>query len=86
MNVFSRYSPRRYFTNDIGERVLIGLSVQETLEFEALDERVSLPGPNWERVGNRNGPIVDEQRRWNELYKKHKIAWQDWLANSNPPR
>ncbi len=29
--------PRRYFVDKSGRRVLIGLSIEETLEFETLD-------------------------------------------------
>jgi hypothetical protein len=83
MNMLSRYSPRRYFINEIGERVLIGLTVQETQEFEALDERINQPGLDGQQAESRASPIVDEQRRWHELYKKHKVAWQGWLENSS---
>ena len=33
------HSPRRYFVDDNGHRVLIGLAVEETFEFEALDNQ-----------------------------------------------
>jgi hypothetical protein len=53
-----RNAPRRYFVDRQGHRVLIGLSLDETAEFEALD----LPSMNadhsviehGERRGRRN--------------------------------
>jgi hypothetical protein len=66
-------SPRRYFVDGAGRRVLIGLSVAETLEFEELDSAAfesSLAGP-------RDGT---QEARWRELYFKHHQAWRDWIT------
>ena len=40
MTDFGDHSPRRYFVDENGRRVLIGLTIEETFEFETLD---SLP-------------------------------------------
>jgi hypothetical protein len=40
MTDFGGHSPRRYFVDKEGRYVLIGLTIDETFEFEALD---SLP-------------------------------------------
>jgi hypothetical protein len=37
MTDLAGHSPRRYFVDEHGQRVLIGLNVAETLEFETLD-------------------------------------------------
>jgi hypothetical protein len=36
------HSPRRYFVDKDGRRVLIGLTIEETLEFETLDSLLAL--------------------------------------------
>lgn len=65
--------PRRYLVNGEGHRVLIGLTREETSEFESLEafaEGLSSPG------------AADANLRWAELYEKHDRAWQCWLAKS----
>ncbi len=37
MTDFGDHSPRRYFVDENGQRVLIGLTVEETTEFDTLD-------------------------------------------------
>jgi hypothetical protein len=68
---------RRYFVDAGGQRVLIGLTLEETFEFERLD---SQPVANLEdrRVVRDKGvlwPVTGEQR-WQELYAKHEGAWK----------
>ena len=65
-------SPRRYCVNGDGWRVLVGLTFQETLEFEALD---ALPTGHeaW-----REQATDARQQRWAELYAKHETAWREW--------
>lgn len=64
--------PRRYFFNGEG-RVIVGLTLVETSEFEALDRRKGdSPLPN-------DGFSV---KRWQELYDKHSAAWDAWMAAS----
>jgi len=72
-----RHAPRRYFVDAQGHRVLIGLSSDETAEFEALDLS-SLAGgvsPSTdEGIGGEN------EVRWLELYLKHEGAWRSWIT------
>jgi hypothetical protein len=76
----TRNAPRRYFVDAEGHRVLIGLSLAETAEFEALD---LLPKETVE-VGGIDGAAVDV--RWLELYSKHEEAWRAWMAQSQAER
>lgn len=67
-------APRRYFVDGGGRRVLIGLTPEETFEFERLDSEVAADGCDvW--------PAAGEQRRL-ELYEKHQGAWKAWMAQS----
>ena len=69
-------APRRYFVDAVGRRVLIGLTHEETFEFERLDSLA----PNDEH-GRQLRPTTGEQR-WLELYSKHEDAWKAWIAQS----
>jgi hypothetical protein len=65
--------PKRYRIDENGRRVLIGLSIEETFEFETLasDETGAL-------VAWRDGvPITSREKRWLELYQKHDVAWRE---------
>ena len=76
-------APRRYFVDAGGRRVLIGLTLEETFEFELLDSqpaavladdrRVGEGGVRWQRA---------DERRWDELYAKHDGAWKAWMAQN----
>ncbi|PDT87336.1 hypothetical protein CO669_26140 [Bradyrhizobium sp. Y36] len=74
-------APRRYIVDGAGQRVLVGLTISETVEFEALDN----PGA---RLGVDllvEPPHVRQDRhgeRWLELYVKHERAWHDWMAET----
>lgn len=75
------HSPRRYFI----DRVLIGLTIEETFEFETLD---SLPpdesGNDMEWEGRR--PASTREERWLELYTKHDEAWRAWMVSTSADR
>ncbi|MGY3346731.1 MULTISPECIES: hypothetical protein [unclassified Bradyrhizobium] len=74
-----RHAPRRYFVDAQGHRVLIGLSSNETAEFEALDSPSvarDVPPAAGESVGS------DSEVRWLELYLKHEGAWRTWITES----
>ena len=78
-------APRRYFVDAVGRRVLIGLTPEETFEFERLD---SEPGGGrtesmWIECGSRPAP---GEQRWLELYAKHEDAWKIWMAQSRVDR
>lgn len=77
------YSPRRYFAEKDGQRVLIGLTIEETLEFENLD-RLSASddfGGHVARHADGAAPTA-RQKRWLELYAKHDAAWRVWLVET----
>ncbi|MGY4615535.1 hypothetical protein ACVWZ4_000762 [Bradyrhizobium sp. USDA 4472] len=76
-------APRRYFVDAGGRRVLIGLTFEETCEFERLDSQ-ALPGQEdgpMARDGSVLCPVVGQQR-WQELYSKHEGAWKAWVAQN----
>lgn len=77
-------APRRYFVDGGGHRVLIGLTREETFEFERLDsEQASGRGPG---SGGHNFWPDAGQRRRRELYEKHEGAWKVWVAQSRTKR
>ncbi len=70
----------RYEIDALGNRVLIGLSAEETEEFVRLDAIISERGPplqitldEWYRP---------EESRWLELYEKHETARRPFLKSS----
>ena len=79
-------APRRYFVDESGHRVMIGLSCEETTEFEMLDGADLLAGDGREEVcdgRSRDGRSRDgRERRWSELYYKHDEAWRLWIAQN----
>lgn len=79
-------APRRYFVDAQGHRVLIGLSLEETAEFEALDiapkETVQIAA---ETCTGKGAAAVDDVR-WLELYSKHEGAWRAWITQSQAAR
>jgi hypothetical protein len=73
-------SPRRYCVDGEGQRVLVGLTFQETLEFEALD---TIPA---DRAYTRPEACREEakdtrKQRWVQLYTKHETAWREWKVS-----
>ena len=71
------FFPRRYYIDGDGRRVLIGLSVEETKEFEFLEE------PDGS-VGLSNETKLKHRERWLELYRLHQLAWEKWRAKTSP--
>lgn len=76
-------APRRYFVDAGGRRVLIGLTFEETFEFERLDSQpvTGLADGHAVRDGGVLWPATGE-RRWQELYAKHEGAWKAWMAQN----
>jgi hypothetical protein len=80
-------APRRYFRDNNGQRVLIGLTIEETLEFETLDGP-----PEFDDAGSRTARRPDgraattREQRWLELYVKHDEAWKTWLVETRGDR
>lgn len=76
-------APRRYFVDGVGRRVLIGLSLDETFEFERLDSRsASVEAGEFAGQGQVVLPTEANDQRWQELYAKHEGAWKVWIAQS----
>ena len=71
-------APRRYFVDGQGKRVLIGLSLPETAEFEALD----ITSGETVQIGPGDGAAAAQEARLFELYSKHQEAWRAWIAQS----
>jgi hypothetical protein len=80
------FAPRRYYVDNRSQRVLVGLTVQETAEFELLDCLV----PNdvgTKAVQDDRGPAltINQAQRWLELYRRHDAAWKTWLLDASSP-
>src|SRR4030081_1574276 len=87
MTDFGDHSPRRYFVDGSGRRVLIGLTIEETFEFETLDNLPALDEPGGQVAQDENGaPIATREKRWRELYRKHDIAWTEWKTRAHADR
>lgn len=84
-DVRNNNAPRRYFVDAVGRRVLIGLTPEETFEFERLDS-----APDDGRTEaiwiERSVQPAPGERRWLELYAKHEDAWKVWMARSRADR
>ena len=80
-------SPRRYFVDKNGRRVLIGLTIEETLEFERLDSLPALDDSGNHVAWDENGvPVTTWEKRWLELYGKHDQAWRQWMVETYADR
>jgi hypothetical protein len=79
-------APRRYFLDGQGHRVLIGLSPDETAEFEALDLSSVEAASELSRDRISEEPAGADEVRWLELYSKHESAWQAWMVQSRVER
>jgi hypothetical protein len=64
-----RLFPRRYYVDDEGRRVLIGLTIEQTRDFEQLGTPDT--SPDVDRANLKHG-------RWLELYRMHQQAWEIW--------
>ncbi|GKQ50007.1 hypothetical protein [Bradyrhizobium sp. Ce-3] len=83
MSELRGHSPRRYVVDVSGQRVLVGLTLEETSEFEGLDS--SLPALA-ERADQDPGLVPSAgEGRWLELYDKHDKAWIKWKADLRAP-
>ncbi|ULK95929.1 hypothetical protein [Bradyrhizobium sp. I71] len=73
-------APRRYFVDKGGRRVLIGLTFEETFEFERLDRQPAADLPDSQVTRDGSGLWHFAGERWQELYSKHEGAWKAWMA------
>jgi hypothetical protein len=87
MSDLADHLPRRYFVDERGRRVLIGLTIEETLEFETLDNLPALTEGGdcaaWDVDGK---PTTLREKRWLELYSKHDEAWRQWMVRTSADR
>ncbi|MFK4505550.1 hypothetical protein IQ17_04278 [Bradyrhizobium daqingense] len=74
-------APRRYIVDGAGQRVLVGLTISETIEFEALDKPDTRPGADLLGEAARIRQARHGER-WVELYFKHERAWNAWMAQT----
>jgi hypothetical protein len=72
--------PKRYGTDKDGRRILIGLSIEETFEFETLDDLSPLDETGTDIAWRDGVPISSREKRWLELYQKHDDAWRALVA------
>ena len=87
MTDFGDQPPRRYFVDKLGRRVLIGLSLEETTEFETLDSLPALDQSGNHMTWGGNGvPTTTREKRWLQLYSKHDEAWRQWMAETYADR
>jgi hypothetical protein len=67
-----------YILDGDGNRILIGLTIDETREFERLDELIS----DLTSARTDDGRSISE-RRWLVLYDKHESAVRAYLSIEN---
>lgn len=82
----SSNAPRRYVGDGTGRHVLIGLTYEETLEFQRLDSRQAGRVGGRTDAGRNDLRPADEELRWLELYTKHDNSWKRWVAASRIER
>lgn len=79
--------PRRYFVDKNGRRVLIGLTIEETFEFETLDSLPAVDEAGHHVAWDEDGiPTTAREQRWLELYSKHDRAWREWMVETSADR
>jgi hypothetical protein len=66
-----------YILDVAGNRILIGLTLVETREFERLDELILSLGPATTNARSRS------ERRWLMLYDRHEAAARIYLSTEN---
>ena len=70
-----------YVLDADGKRILIGLTLDETREFECLDELIS----RLSSASTSDSRSLNE-RRWLVLYDKHEAAAPTYLSSQNAKR
>jgi|SRR5450756_334341 len=83
--------PRRYEIDGDGRIVLVGLSSDETLEFEVLEQSIADNSDGGEAKAQ---PALEPVLHWLELYHRHYAAMNkvppatesDFASNSSPLR
>ena len=78
--------PKRYYLDESGRQYLVGLSVEETIEFETIGDTAALDDSGWRLPWQEDVPITPRKKRWLELYQKHQRAWWALVAAVANPR
>ncbi len=74
-----RWFKNRYGLDRQGQRVLLGLSFEETSEFERLDASLPFDGLHvWPDLSEEI-PLLPIEVRWRELWAKHEAAIRERL-------
>jgi hypothetical protein len=71
-----------YTIDTNGRRTLVGLSFEETTEFEQLDARLPYNGKAIWPAAAPIVPLLPMEVRWLELYRKHRAAFD--VLNNRP--
>ncbi|ABD87731.1 hypothetical protein [Rhodopseudomonas palustris] len=74
----------RYQLDAQGNRVLIGLTVEETAEFFELEDAIANSCPRSQHADD--DWALPEDRRWLELFEKHESARRPFLNVGNKTR
>ena len=74
--------PKRYGVDKRGRRVLVGLSIEETFEFETLSDLAPLDDSGSPIPWRDGVPITSREKRCLELYQKHDAAWRVMVARA----
>lgn len=83
MSELDRDAPRRYMVDAAGQRVLVGLTIEETIEFERLDSPAARRLTNGQVLWDGRDVVPSKpDQRWLELYAKHERAWREWMDES----
>jgi hypothetical protein len=76
---------QRYRVDANGERVLVGLTIEETFEFETLDDIAPLDDTGDHVAWSRDGkPTNRSEKRWLELCLKRDEAWKKLGTRVDP--
>jgi hypothetical protein len=64
--------------------VLIGLTFEETREFESLDDSAPLTDKRTEQAAadHFGSPTAAHKQRWFVLYCRHHSAWRKWITQN----
>jgi hypothetical protein len=87
MACFDDFWPSHYCVDERERRVLIGLTIKETLEFQALDALPPLDSSGTRLAWSAQGaPLTPREKRWLQLYLKHDAALKLWMIGSRANR
>jgi hypothetical protein len=83
MDGFDKWAPRRYYVDQGGRRVLVGLTMEETSEFENIENPSALNSRDADAASAATDVAMSREKRWLALYLKHDEAWKMWMSESD---